>query len=130
MAHPRVFISSTYYDLKNVRADLERYIKDRGFDPVLNERGQIPYGNEEKLEEYCYREIENCDILVSIIGGRHGSSSSHDPYSISHQQQSGDSGRRMGQYSRVAKYHSLESCSDRHSGTRPVLLRHLSMESG
>ena len=83
MAHPRVFISSTYYDLKNVRADLERYIKDRGFDPVLNERGQIPYGNEEKLEEYCYREIENCDILVSIIGGRHGSSSSHDPYSIS-----------------------------------------------
>ena len=83
MAHPRVFISSTYYDLKNVRADLERYIKGRGFDPVLNERGQIPYGNEEKLEEYCYREIENCDILVSIIGGRHGSSSSHDPYSIS-----------------------------------------------
>ena len=83
MAHPRVFISSTYYDLKNVRADLERYIKDRGFDPVLNERGQIPYGNEEKLEEYCYREIENCDILVSIIGGRHGSGSSYDPYSIS-----------------------------------------------
>ena len=83
MAHPRVFISSTYYDLKNVRADLGQYIKDRGFDPVLNERGQIPYGNDEKLEEYCYEEIEHCDILVSIIGGRHGSSSSHDPYSIS-----------------------------------------------
>lgn len=83
MAHPRVFISSTYYDLKSVRADLERYIKDRGFDPVLNERGQIPYGNDERLEEYCYREIEHCDILVSIVGGRRGSSSSHDPYSIS-----------------------------------------------
>ena len=83
MAHPRVFISSTYYDLKIVRADLERYIKDRGFDPVLNERGQIPYGNDEKLEEYCYKEIEHCDILVSIIGRRRGSSSSHDPYSIS-----------------------------------------------
>lgn len=83
MARPRVFLSSTYYDLKNVRADLERYIKDRGFDPVLNERGQIAYSNKEKLEEYCYREIENCDILISIIGGRHGSSSSHDPYSIS-----------------------------------------------
>ena len=83
MAHPRIFISSTYYDLKSVRADLERYIKDRGFDPVLNERGQIPYGSDEKIEEYCYREIEHCDILVSIIGGRFGSSSSHDPYSIS-----------------------------------------------
>ena len=35
------------------------------------------------MEEYCYKEIEHCDILVSIIGGRRGSSSSHDPYSIS-----------------------------------------------
>ena len=83
MAHPRVFISSTYYDLKNVRADLERYIKDRGFDPVLNERGQIPYGSDAKLEEYCYKEIEHCDILISIIGGRFGSSSSQDTASIS-----------------------------------------------
>ena len=83
MARPRVFISSTYYDLKIVRADLERYIKDHGFDPVLNERGQIPYGSDENLEEYCYKEIEHCDILVSIIGGRRGSSSSQDPYSIS-----------------------------------------------
>ena len=83
MARPRIFVSSTYYDLKNVRADLERYIDDRGFDPVLHERGQIPYGKDEKLEDYCYKEIEHCDILVSIIGGRRGSSSSHDPYSIS-----------------------------------------------
>ena len=30
MARPRIFISSTYYDLKNVRADLERYIRERG----------------------------------------------------------------------------------------------------
>lgn len=83
MAHPRIFISSTYYDLKNVRADIERYIKDRGFDPVLNERGHIPYGNEKKLEEYCYKEIENSDILLSLIGGRYGSVSSYETYSIS-----------------------------------------------
>ena len=83
MARPRIFISSTYYDLKNVRADLERYIGDRGFEPVLNERGQIPYGNEKRLEEYCYEEIEHCDILVSIIGGRFGADSSHEPHSIS-----------------------------------------------
>ena len=83
MARPRIFISSTYYDLKSIRADLERYVKDRGFDPVLSERGQIPYGSDAKLEEYCYKEIEHCDILISVIGGRFGSSSSHDSYSIS-----------------------------------------------
>ena len=83
MAKPRIFLSSTYYDLKNVRADLERYIRDRGFDPVLHERGSIPYGSKERPEDSCYREIEGCDILVSIIGGRYGSTSKTGPYSIS-----------------------------------------------
>jgi hypothetical protein len=83
MAKPRIFISSTYFDLKNVRADLERFIKTQGFDPVLNERGHIAYGSREKLEEYCYKEIQLSDILVSIIGGRYGSQSKIESHSIS-----------------------------------------------
>lgn len=83
MAKPRIFVSSTYYDLKNIRADLERFIKDQGYEPVLNEKGHIPYGSQKKLEEYCYKEIELCDILVSIIGGRFGSESRESQYSIS-----------------------------------------------
>ena len=86
MAKPRVFISSTYYDLKNVRADLDRFIKEQGYEPVLNEHGNIPYGSEKKLEEYCDKEIELCDILVSIIGGRFGSESLNKKYSISQQE--------------------------------------------
>ena len=44
-----------------------------GYEPVRNEEGDIPYGKEEELQKYCYREIENVDILVSIIGNRYGS---------------------------------------------------------
>lgn len=83
MANPRIFVSSTYFDLKNIRADLERFIKTQGYDPVLNERGHIPYGREEKLEEYCYKEIHLTDILVSIVGGRYGGQSKIDNKSIS-----------------------------------------------
>lgn len=83
MARPRVFISSTHFDLKTVRGDLERYIVGRGFEPVLSERGNIPYGKDKHLEEYCYREIELSDIVVAIIGGRYGSESTDRPYSIS-----------------------------------------------
>jgi len=83
MAKPRVFISSTYYDLKHIRADIDRFIKDQGFEPVLNEKGNIPYGSEKRLEEYCYKEIELCDILVAVIGGRFGSESKEADYSIS-----------------------------------------------
>lgn len=83
MARPRIFLSSTYYDLKQVRIDIERFIKDFGYESVLNERGNIPYGSERKLEEYCYKEIELCDMLVSIVGGRYGSQSHEGNYSIS-----------------------------------------------
>lgn len=83
MAKPRIFVSSTYYDLKHIRADVERFIREQGYDPVLNEKGHIPYGSAERLEEYCYKEIELCDILVSVIGGRFGSESKNEDYSVS-----------------------------------------------
>lgn len=84
MAKPRIFISSTYYDLRNIRSDLERYIKERNYDPILNEKGHIPYSNLSRLEDYCYKEIDNCDILISIIGGRFGSTAHESGgYSIS-----------------------------------------------
>lgn len=83
MAKPKIFLSSTYYDLRQVRADLERFIKELGYEPVLNEQGNIPYGKEDRLEDYCYKEINNVDILVSIIGGRYGSESKHEKQSIS-----------------------------------------------
>src|SRR5579863_2840187 len=83
MASPRVFVSSTFYDLKQVRSDLHRFINDLGYVPVLNEMGTIPYGKDDKLEEYCYKEISNIDILVSIIGGRFGSESQNNNLSVS-----------------------------------------------
>lgn len=83
MAKPKIFLSSTYYDLKHIRADIERFIKDLGYDSVLNEQGDIPYGKEKHLEMYCYQEINNVDILVSLIGGRYGTESKQEKHSIS-----------------------------------------------
>ena len=84
MAKPRVFVSSTYYDQRHVRADLEIFIKEMGYEPVLSESGHVPYGKEDKPEEYCYKEIGNVDILVAIVGGRYGSPSASNPtHSIS-----------------------------------------------
>lgn len=86
MAKPRVFISSTFYDLRQVRTDLDQFIMALGYEPVRNEEGDIPYGQDEELEKYCYEEIKNCDILVSIIGGRFGSDSKVAPYSVTQQE--------------------------------------------
>lgn len=86
MAKPRIFISSTFYDLQQIRANIDQFIVDMGYESVRNEDGDIPYGNDERLEEYCYKEIRNVDILVNIIGGRYGSSSSKTDYSITQQE--------------------------------------------
>lgn len=82
MAKPRIFISSTFYDLRQVRADLDFFIEQMGYESVRNEEGNIPYGKEDALEEYCYKEIKNIDILVCIIGGRFGSESKRTKDSI------------------------------------------------
>lgn len=82
MPKPRVFVSSTFYDLESVRDDLHSFIKAQGFEPVLHDRGHIPYGKGKKPEEYAYDEAGLCDILVCVVGGRSGSVSGDGEASI------------------------------------------------
>ena len=49
-----------------------------GFDPILSEKGTIAYSPDRPLDESCYREAGDADILVLIIGGRYGSKQSHE----------------------------------------------------
>jgi Domain of unknown function (DUF4062) len=78
MAKPRIFISSTFYDLKQVRSSLEVFIRSLGFDPVLSEKGSIAYSPDVPLDESCYREAQGSDVFVLIVGGRYGSEVSGD----------------------------------------------------
>lgn len=82
MARPRVFVSSTFYDLKQIRDDLSRFIDNLGYEPVLHERGTVAYGADEAPEEYSYAEVNLCDLLIAIIGGRFGTQSRRGSDSI------------------------------------------------
>jgi hypothetical protein len=72
MARPRIFISSSYYDLRHIRASLETFIQSLGYEPVLSEKGDIAYAPDRPLDDSCYREAATADMLVLIIGGRYG----------------------------------------------------------
>jgi len=76
MSRPRVFVSSTYYDLKHIRSSLENFIDVLGFESILSEKGDVAYSPEIPLDESCYREVGNADIFIIIIGGRYGSEKS------------------------------------------------------
>lgn len=75
MRQPRIFISSTYFDLKQEREDLAEYFKGLGYDVVLHEKGDIVYGKTRPLEMYAYETINTIDFLIGIIGKRFGSPS-------------------------------------------------------
>lgn len=82
MAAPRVFISSTFYDLKQVRNNIGDFIKSLGYEPVMHEHSGVAYSQTTPLENDCYHELASCDIVVCIIGNHFGSKSLENDLSI------------------------------------------------
>ena len=72
MAIPRVFISSTCYDLKHIRENLKYFIRTIGYEPVLSEEGAVYYDPTQHIHNSCLIEVPTCQLFVLIIGGRYG----------------------------------------------------------
>lgn len=73
---PRIFISSTFYDLKYIREDLANFVRSYGYEPVLFEDGDIGYVPGKNLDNSCYESMKNSDMVILIIGGEYGSAAS------------------------------------------------------
>lgn len=70
---PRVFVSSTYYDLKHVRERIERFFEKYAYEAVLFESNNVLFEHDKPLDISCYNEVKLCHMMVLIIGGRYGS---------------------------------------------------------
>lgn len=71
---PSVMISSTFYDLRQIRSDLKDFVeKELGYQALLSEHSSFPIDPDADTIENCRRRVErNADILVLVIGGRYG----------------------------------------------------------
>lgn len=70
---PTVFVSSTCYDLKQVRADIRGFIESLGFNPMLSEYSSFPIDPDIGTVENCLKAVdEYATIFVLIVGGRYG----------------------------------------------------------
>jgi hypothetical protein len=63
MAIPRIFISSTCYDLYDLRNNLREFIKSFDYEPVMSEFGDIFYDYTLHVQDACLKEIENVKCL-------------------------------------------------------------------
>jgi hypothetical protein len=72
LASPRVFISSTCYDLKHIRESLKYFVKGIGYEPVLSDDGDVFYNPQSHTHDSCLDEVSTCQLFVLIIGGRYG----------------------------------------------------------
>jgi len=73
MAQPRIFISSTCYDLQEIRFQLRSFIEDFGFIPVMSEFGDIFFDYQKHIQDSCKDEIEKSQLFILIVGNNYGS---------------------------------------------------------
>ncbi|EPF7603110.1 DUF4062 domain-containing protein [Vibrio vulnificus] len=70
---PTVFVSSTCFDLGQVRSDIRDLIHTFGLEPILSEYDSFPVSPDTDTISNCLRNVrEKADIFVLIIGGRYG----------------------------------------------------------
>ncbi|HLO72986.1 MAG TPA: DUF4062 domain-containing protein [Flavobacterium sp.] len=78
MAAPKVFVSSTCYDLKEIRDNLYEFIDSLGYIPIFSDKNDVFYHPDLHTHEACLKEIESCQLFVLIIGGRFGGKYKYD----------------------------------------------------
>jgi hypothetical protein len=69
----RVFLSSTYFDLKYLRADLNLFGQESGFEFPLFEHGKIPIPSDTSIIDAIGQDMRTCEMFVCIVGGSYGS---------------------------------------------------------
>lgn len=73
-AYINIFVSSTCYDLSQIRKNLDEFIKSLGHNPILSEQNDFPIDPQLDNWENCINAVKNyADIFVLIIGEKYGS---------------------------------------------------------
>jgi hypothetical protein len=71
---PSLFVSSTCYDLKQVREDIRLCVEGLGLNAILSEHNTFPVNPNLGTVDNCLKVVEgNADIFVLIVGSRYGS---------------------------------------------------------
>ncbi|MDR6554662.1 DUF4062 domain-containing protein [Paenibacillus qinlingensis] len=72
MPNPKVFISSTCYDLGMAREQLRTFLLGLGYEPIMSEYSDVLFDPRTHTHTSCLQEVPNSDMIVLIVGSRFG----------------------------------------------------------
>lgn len=72
-SRPTVFVSSTCYDLGELRLTLRRALSELGWEPMLSEFPSFPVDPDLTTVENCRKAVrDHADVFVLVVGSRYG----------------------------------------------------------
>jgi len=73
MSQTKIFLSSTCYDLRQIRTNLFEYFYNSGYTPYLSENHDFPINPQKDTIDNCINNVKNnTDIFVLVVGNRYG----------------------------------------------------------
>jgi Domain of unknown function (DUF4062) len=78
----RVFVSSTCYDLLDLRSEIRRFLEDNGFSVALSEDPNSPFivDPTDNSIATCLTNVESSDVVVCLLDRRYGGRLDVEPY--------------------------------------------------
>ncbi|MCM1156334.1 MAG: DUF4062 domain-containing protein [Roseburia sp.] len=79
MNKPKVFVSSTIYDFKDLRSALKYWLTEKGYEVRMSERNDFKKDSSRNSYQACLDSIGECDYFILLIGSRAGGIYSQNP---------------------------------------------------
>ena len=72
MPSPKVFVSSTCYDLGMAREHIRSFLLELGYEPVMSEYSDVLYDPRLHTHTSCLQDVPNADMVILLVGSRFG----------------------------------------------------------
>lgn len=66
------FLSSTCYDLADLRAEIENALLSKNYSILLSDRANFPLAPNLHRHDACIENVKKCDLFILVIDGRFG----------------------------------------------------------
>ena len=68
----QVFVSSSCYELRDLRAAIKAWLKQLGLSPLMSDEGGFPHVDRMPPYATCLRALEECPLVIGVIDRRYG----------------------------------------------------------